>query len=118
MTASDFDRDATGAHPARCGCVACRGVGAPDSAPPPPEVGADATAGAASSSQRSGTRWPAEGGAASRKRKRGKAAPQLKKNPEAYNVFKPISRSGMKREILPNSLNGATRIVSDRFRLF
>ena len=42
MTASDFDRDATGAHPARCGCVACRGIGAPDIAPHPQEAGGGA----------------------------------------------------------------------------
>ena len=47
MTASDFDRAATGAHPAHCGCVACRGIGAPDSAPHPHEAGGGATAGAA-----------------------------------------------------------------------
>ena len=36
MTASDFDRDATGAHPARCGCAACRGMHQPDDANPSP----------------------------------------------------------------------------------
>ena len=60
MTASDFDRDATGAHPARCGCVACRGIGAPDSAPHPHEAGSGAP-GHAADALLSGEVWRNDG---------------------------------------------------------